>query len=187
MSPKSKAEEAQLEQQQPGQQNLIDDDDNEDLPPAYSMASPATIVSSTLPETRGDSFGRFLPGLPPVPFSAYVPANTKVSTDLSTTTVVDSKLCSSPQALAKFVQEQLLIPPMPEIRIKGTHKGWNGDEKDFDIRLNMMRYFLPRDGEKGLNYANLVSAGSSKRKFEGMTGVEQWAQAFCADQSADKR
>jgi hypothetical protein len=82
---------------------------------------------------------------------------------------------------------------VPEINFKGTHKGWNGDEVDFDIRLNLLRYFLPHAGEAGLGYTKLVSSGTGKKKFKlpenaaETNGVEQWAQAFCADPTLDKR
>ena len=151
------------------------------------------VSTSTSATARPATFGRTIPGLPSLDFTRYAPLDSKVSSDLRTTTIVDSALCKSPQALAKFLQEQITIPPVPEVNFKGIHKGCNGDEVDFDIRLNLLRYFLPRAGEAGLEYTKLVSSGTGKAKFklpENATetnGVEQWAQAFCADPALDKR
>jgi hypothetical protein len=161
--------------------------EEEDLPPAYSIS-----INTPQPQTPTEttsSFSRILPGLPNIPFAAYAPAGSQVSNDLQTTWLTDAALCKSPQALAKVISEQIAIPPIPEIRIKGSHDDWAAG-CDFDVRLNMMRYFLPRDGEPGLNFTKLVSNGKSKSKASGSTsetgGVDQWAKTFCADHSNDK-
>jgi hypothetical protein len=161
--------------------------EEEDLPPAYSISTnnqETTIEQNT-------SFSRIIPGLPNIPFAAYAPAGSEVSNDLQTTWIVDAALCKSPQALAKVIAEQISIPPIPEIRIKGSQDGseWTVG-RDFDIRLNMMRYFIPRDGEPAWNWAKLISNGKPKSKASGLNspigGVDQWAKAFCADHSNDK-
>ena len=172
-------------------QSSVERDDDEDLPPGYSMA-----LSTTNAAERPATFGRTIPGLPAADFSKYAPLGSKVSEDFGSTTIIDASLCKSPQALTKFLQEQLAIPPMPEIRIKGTHKlnsGWSDDEVDFDIRLNMVRYFLPRDGEQRLGYTTLVARGNGKLKSRAAAsatqanGVQQWAEAFCRENAIDKR
>lgn len=160
-------------------------DEAEDLPPAYSIAQ-----SSTTPIERPSNYGRLIPGVPSIQFAAYAPIDAKLSTDLGTKTIVDSTLCKSSQAFSKLLAEQIAIPPIPEIRIRGIHRGWSGDELDFDIRLNLMRYFLSRDGSVNSSYAKLISAGRKKSRLVDSpvddVGVEQWAKEFCGDSSQDK-
>lgn len=196
MAPSDKAALVQLDQVQHQQQDYVVNDEESDLPPAYSAhsLSPASSSASTSATARSQTFGHTIPGLPPLNFTHYSPLSSKVSSDHSTITIVDANLCKSPQALAKFLQEQISIPPLPEIRIKGVHKEWSKEQCDFDIRLNLLRYFLPREGDPFYTYTNLVSSGSGKAKLKissadnagGITGVEQWAQAFCADPATDK-
>jgi len=160
-------------------------DEAEDLPPAYSIAQ-----REAAPIERPSNYGRMIPGVPNLDFAAYAPVDAKLSTDLGTRTIVDATLCRSPQAFSKLLAEQIAIPPIPEIRIRGTHRGWSGDEVDFDIRLNLMRYFLPRDGSTNSSYTKLVSAGRKKSRLvdspvDGVR-VEQWAKEFCKDSSQDK-
>jgi hypothetical protein len=163
------------------------DDDIEDLPPAYSMP-----IASTAPPTPSPRAFKLIPGLPNLNFAAYAPATSSVSNDNTTVTFVDAQLCKSPQALAKFLTDQISIPPIPEIRIRGSHKGWSNEELDFDLRLNMLRYFVPPEGTNGLSYTRLVSQGSSKSPVQAgptapTSSVEQWAKVFCQEGGSEKR
>lgn len=156
----------------------------DDLPPAYSMPSPS---SSTV--ERPLTLGRTVPGLPNINFASYAPPGATASKCLSTINIIDSTACKSPQALAKLISDQIALPPVPEIHIRGSHKVWGLDEEDFNIRLNMTQYFLPRAGETGLSYSKLVSAGGKRKSplpESGASAIEVWAQAFCSDPAADK-
>jgi hypothetical protein len=63
--------------------------------------------------------------------------------------------------------------------------------EDFDIRLNMMTYFIPRDGSSSLHYTQLVSCGKGKASAfanqASSNGIEEWARSFCAVAASDKR
>jgi hypothetical protein len=156
-------------------------DDNDDLPPGYSMSAPAPDPAAL----RNAALGRMIPGnVPTVNFSAYAPLGSDVSTDLTTTQIVNPALCSSPQAFARVLAEQIALVPVPEIRVVGTHNQYGKTEVDFDIRINMMRYFLPKDGSPSLHYTQLQSAGKDRI---GTPGVEEWARSFCINPATDKR
>jgi len=161
-------------------------DEADELPPAYQDS----IAQTPIPVERPSNYGRLIPGVPNIQFAAYAPVDARLSTDLGTRTIVDATLCKSTQAFAKLLAEQIAIPPIPEIRIRGTHRGWSGDEVDFDIRLNMMRYFLPKDGSTNPSYTKLISAGRKKSRLVDAPldtdGVEQWAKEFCKSSSQDK-
>lgn len=163
---------------------VVPEDDLDDLPPAYTLPSP----SPSRPE-RTVALGRTVPGLPNVAFASYVPTGAHVSRDTVTISITDSALTKSPQAMAKFITEQIALPPMPEMRIVGTHKEWRQDKLDFDIRINMMRYFVPQNGSAGLSYSTLISGGGKKRTTpEGSAAaIQQWAQAFCDESAIEKR
>jgi len=105
-----------------------------------------------------------------------------VSSDLGTTTIIDAHLSKSPQALTRFLADQLVLPPIPEIRIRGTHRSWSTEEVDFDIRLNLLRYFT-RDGENPARRVNWESTKKQKRKSTKKKdeGVEAWAKEFATD------
>jgi hypothetical protein len=155
--------------------------DDDDLPPGYSMAAPPPDPA----QLRNAALGRMIPGIVPnINFAAYAPLGSEVSTDLTTTTIVNAALCSSPQAFAKTLAEQVALPPVPEVRIRGTHMKWGVEEVDFDIRLNMMRYFVPKDGSNNLHYTQMVSSGKTAiTNFS----IEEMARSFCGSTASDKR
>ena len=158
-------------------------DEQYDLPPAYS-----TTLDSSAPTGGPLSTARVVPGVPNIQFKAYTPPNSSASSDRSIITIVDTTLCKSPMALARLIEEQIALPPIPEIRITGMQNSM-GEGASFDIRLNMMRYFLPSDGQPGLTYTKLISCGKSKARasnFEDADEVEKWARIFCKDKSNEK-
>lgn len=172
------------ERAMPTHQDPLIDTRDDDLPPAYSAPLTPSAVSSP-PLNRSSTLIRATvpPGAPLLPFATYVLPEAVVSTDQSTTTLTDSSLCRSPQAFAKVLSEQVALVPVPEIRIRGTHSGRWTDELDFDIRLNMVRYFFP-EGRDVVKDIQLVKSG--RKKFAEGAGVEEWAKVFCKDSANDK-
>jgi hypothetical protein len=97
---------------------------------------------------------------------------------------VNQALCASPQAFAKVLTEQIALVPVPEVKIRGVHKEYGSEVIDFDLRVNMMRYFLPKDGGPSLHYTQLNTSGKDRIS---VSGIEEWARVFCTNSATDKR
>jgi hypothetical protein len=194
---------------QPPTPRAVIEVDDEELPPAYSTHEQSTAASTRSPAAPLASSSSSAPpnssqqrlsvssattvtpalrypapaGVPNLQWNAYVPPNSTVSSDLTTTTIVDANLSKSPQALARFLADQVLLPPIPEIRIKGTSRGY-ATAQDFDIRLNLLRYFTLNGGNAGRK-TTWDSTKKAKRKKKREDNVEAWAKDFVSD-SGDK-
>ncbi|KAL1885489.1 ATP-dependent RNA helicase [Paecilomyces lecythidis] len=159
-------------------------------PPPYS--SPVTAQPS-LGSNQQRPF-RYLsnnPSLPNLDYSKYQIPECTVSKD-GTIITYHRPLCSDGKALAQFIKEQAALPPLPYIRILG---GSPRDlQPDFDVRINMLRYFLPTRPSTRLNYLKLVEDG--QLAFRGKNtqtttpnaknGIEDWARRFCSENSSLK-
>ncbi|KAJ9307062.1 hypothetical protein DTO027B5_107 [Paecilomyces variotii] len=132
-----------------------------------------------------------IPSLPNLDYSKYQIPECTVSKD-GTITTNYRPLCSDATALAQFIREQAALPPLPYIRIVGLPPG--ASQPDFDVRINMLRYFLPTRSSTGWNYLKLVEDG--QLAFRGKNtqtttpntknGIEDWAKRFCAEKSSLK-
>lgn len=132
-----------------------------------------------------------IPSLPNLDYSKYQIPECTVSKD-GTITTNYRPLCSDATALAQFIREQAALPPLPYIRIVGLPPG--ASQPDFDVRINMLRYFLPTSSSTGWNYLKLVEDG--QLAFRGKNtqtttpntknGIEDWAKRFCAEKSSLK-
>lgn len=122
-------------------------------PPPYSSSSSRSAPIITSQPSRPN-----IPGIPDVDFSAYRAASGELSKDQSTITVA-SPMLQNPNTLAIFLRDQAALPPRPEIRIKGR----NAHQVHFDIRINMMAYFLPPNGTSSLSYLKATSSAGTKR------------------------
>ena len=79
----------------------------------------------------------------------------------------------------KFINQQAALPPKQAIRIIGTHQRHGSTDTDFDFRINMLRYFLPKPDEHALNYVRLptIAAGS----------LNTYARAFLQESARPKQ
>lgn len=154
----------------------------EDLPPAYSESSNAAGTASR-PITRT------VPGLPTVPFTSYTPKDCILSKDSSTISLSDVTLCSSTQDLQRWIVSQISLPPIPEIRIKGSHGWGGGTEIDFDIRLNMLRYIITPDHHQALVPKHVFTSIANKPKTSitpSSTEISRLATQFVQNTSSQK-
>lgn len=154
-------------------------------PPPYSSRTPSPPSSRT---TR-----ILAPGLPDLDYTKYaVPSSTesKDGVEVVTTNVA---LNTDPTALMRFIRDQISLPPLPYIRIVGSNSvcDSHGRTADFDIKLNMLRYFLgerSRDGGGvGWNYVKLGGEGElPPQKGGSPSSLGEWAQRYCSDNSPMK-
>ncbi|OJJ49919.1 hypothetical protein ASPZODRAFT_128495 [Penicilliopsis zonata CBS 506.65] len=159
-------------------------------PSAASSSSRRPLAASTIPT----------PWLPDLDFSRYSIADATVSKDGTTIVTTSPVLSHDSKALLRFIQDQASLPPLPYIRIVGTPPPGQS-RPDFDIKLNMLRYFLPRqqtnssttNSTSNWNYVRLV--GENELAFRGKStqtttptvkSLEQWAWKFCNEKSSVK-
>jgi hypothetical protein len=154
-------------------------DDNDVQPPMYSGPSNPPPAS---PNTQPPSL--LVPGLPPLSFASYAPPGSAQSRDAASVRINNPKWCSSLESFTRAVYEQIALPPRPEVHIVGNPGEWGQPTRGFDIRLNMTRYFLPRDGQNGLSYVKARALPSSPSTAD--VGLQESIQAFFADPSRPK-
>jgi hypothetical protein len=158
-------------------------------PPAYSEVS-IPIVSRPAPNQHRQRLAA-TPGLPTADILSYRPAEATLSSDESIVTIQDELLASNKDALAAFISAQAALPPRAQIRITGYQDGFSGP--DFDIRINMMSYFL-QPGSASWNFVKLVEP--REMAFRGSTtktidphvdgGLAEWTKKFCKSQTTAK-
>jgi hypothetical protein len=167
--------------------------DNEyDGLPGYSEVS----TTSTINLSQAVTWHKRLlntPGLPPVDILQYLPGNATLSADKKTITVCDQNLCNDPAALAAFISVQAALPPRPQIRITGTTIGPHVRGADFDIRIDMMRYFMRPRGQAQWNFVKTVEQGEMAFRGEAAKtqkphefSTQEWATRFCKSSAANK-
>jgi hypothetical protein len=176
--------------------NLIDNDiaiSHE--PPPYSSSS--TTLLNVRPTTTTVS-----PSLPRIDYSKYLIPEATISKDGTTISTYHPGFTSSPQALTKFIQEQAALPPLPYIHIVGKWTDMHATEPDFDLKINMLPFFISSDSQRGIsangsgggsswNYVKLVS--DTEMAFRGKNnqtltpnakgGLYEWASRFCKEHS----
>ena len=90
------------------------------------------------------------PGAPPIDYSAYLPTlphPARLSEDQRTITTTLPP--SYPlEALTALVRTQAELPPRPALRVKGSQGGRNGAKADFDVWIDLTRWFLAGDMER---------------------------------------
>lgn len=157
--------------------------DEYDHPPGYSEPVRNESYNPSQPPIIST------PGMSELDYTQYLPPGSFLSKDKSTVTVVHPDLTTNPKALLKFITVQASLPPKPHIRITGSFSS----SIDFDIQLNMMRYFMPPTSSRW-NYVKLVEP--SELAFRGSTvktvtphmdsGIDGWATRFCRDAAQGK-
>lgn len=133
------------------------------------------------------------PGLPDLDYTKYAVPNCTESKDGVEVVTTDVALNTDPAALTRFIRDQVSLPPLPYVRIVGSNSVCDsyGRTADFDIKLNMLRYFLgerSRDGGGvGWNYVKLGGEGELPVQKEGSpSSLGAWAQRYCNDNCAVK-
>jgi hypothetical protein len=158
----------------------------DDTLPDYSENSRATG-----PPTSTWSQQQLLatPGLSNVDVLAYLPSNATLSPDHTTVTVRDKQLVTVPAALASFIMAQASLPPRPILRIEGSEFGYT----KFDLKIDMMRYFVRERNEPALNYIKLVDINETASRGESSVSVEphydtliEWAHKFIESPTGNK-
>jgi hypothetical protein len=173
---------AQLEKA--GSSNELDRHDNQDdTLPSYSecaTGSPTSTWSQQLHTT---------PGLPNIDILAYLPSNATLSADHKTITVRDKQLVTVPAALTSFIMAQASLPPRPILHIKGSEFGYTR----FDLKIDMMRYFVRNGNEPAMNYVKLVEKNETAFRGESNVSVEphcdtliEWAHKFVESSARNK-
>lgn len=164
----------------------------EDHPPPYTSAT-----GRSPPEPQPT------PGLPDLAYTKYPIRNSTLSKDRTEAVTTNAALNSDPAALARFLRDQASLPPLPCVRLVGSCAAAeaHGKRVDFDVRVNMLRYFLPPVGEAGArwNYVRLareerarfaaggrILSSSSPRLLVVGKSLEDWAERYCKDNTAFK-
>lgn len=164
-------------------------------PPPYSSSTTTLLNARPSPAT-------IPPCLPRVDYSRYLIPEATVSKDGSTISTYHPGFTSSPQALTKFIQEQAALPPLPYIHIVGKWTEMHATEPDFDLKINMLPFFISSDSQRGItvdgsggssswNYVKLVT--ENEMAFRGKNnqtltptvkgGLYEWASRFCKEHS----
>lgn len=175
---------------QAASQSLVDHEEtNGTEPPPYS----SPVVPTIHDQPRSSRYPRSIPWLPNLDYSKCSIPDCKVSKDGAVIATYHPSLSSDPRALARFIQEQAALPPLPYIHIVGRSRETMMQPPDFDIKLNMLWYFVPTQSN-GWNYLKLVS--DNEPAFRGKNtptttpavkgGLEDWARRFCSESSSQK-
>lgn len=162
-------------------------------PPPYS--SPVVLPTTVHDQPRSSRYPRSIPSLPNLDYSKYLIPDCTVSKDGTTIATYHPSFSTDPRALTRFIQEQASLPPLPYIHIVGgSREAVMMQQPDFNIKLNMLRYFVPTQSN-GWNYLRLV--GDNEIAFRGKHtqtttpvvkgGIEDWARRFCNESSSQKR
>ena len=129
------------------------------------------------------------PGLPNANILAYLPSNATLSSDETTVTIHDERLVTVPAALAAFIAAQAALPPRPILRIAGSEAG----NTNFNLRIDMMRYFVRERDEQAWNYIKIVGRNEIAFRGESSMSVEphcdtllEWAQRFVESSAGNK-
>jgi hypothetical protein len=157
----------------------------DDTLPGYSENSRATGP----PSSTWSQQLLATPGLPNVNVLAYLPSNATLSPDHTTVTVRDKRLVTVPAALASFIMAQASLPPRPILRIEGSEFGFT----KFDLKIDMMRYFVRERNEPALNYVKLVDINETASRGESSVSVKphcdtliEWAHKFVESPTGNK-
>jgi hypothetical protein len=179
--------------------NLIDGDVTiSHEPPPYSSSS-STILNVHLPTPVVS------PSLPQIDYSKYLIPKATVSKDGSTISTYHPGFISSPQELTKFIQQQATLPPLPYIHIVGRWAEVPSAAPDFDLKINMLPFFIAPNSQRAVdmnegggggswNYVKLVA--ENDMAFRGKNnqslipnvkgGLYEWASRFCKEPSNQK-
>lgn len=179
----------QVEKMGPSDDILSDDSKEQhhqdDTLPGYSensrtTGSPTSIGIQQLLAT---------PGLPNINFLAYLSSNATLSSDCTTVTVRDPRLVTVPAALASFIEAQAALPPRPVLHIVGSANG----NTEFDLKIDMMRYFVRGRDEPAWNYVEMVDRNEVAYRGESSVSVTphcdtllEWAQKFVESSAGNK-
>jgi len=72
-------------------------------------------------------------------YDKYSPPQSSLSEDKTTVTCGGPQLLQDATALADLIDEQILLPPKPIVRVRGTYgANYGADKIDFDLALNLM-------------------------------------------------
>lgn len=176
----------------------------EEHPPPYSSPTTSTSPASQQHHQQPQNP---TPGLPNLPFTKYPIPSCTLSKDSTEVVTKDTVLNTDPTSLTRFLRDQSSLPPLPYIRIVGNSQASDGYTKkvDFDIKVNMLRYFLPgsqisSDTGGRWNYVKLEEAGEARRRNEKpssssssssssskLRSLEEWSMRYCNDMTALKR
>lgn len=129
------------------------------------------------------------PGLPNVNFLAYLPSKATLSSDHTTVTIRDKQLVTIPTALTTFILAQAALPPRPILHIKGLITG----NAEFDLKIDMMRYFVRKGNESAWNYVKLVDINEVASRGESSVSVKphcdtmlEWSRKFVESSASNK-
>ena len=147
-------------------------------PPPYS-ATTQDVISTTSLNLRTDA----IPGLPTLPWSDYRPPGSTIeSKELATVRMSSPSITTSVSDFVRFINQQASLPPKQAIRIVGQHQRYTVTETDFDFRLDLLRYFLPKEGSLALNYVRVPTKMSG-----GGQSLQDYAKTFLADVTRPKQ
>lgn len=141
---------------------------SEDLPPYSTSEVPSSSNAITARPT--------IQGNPKLDFSAYRAASGELSKDQLTITV-SSPMLQNANPLITFLKAQAALPPRPGIRIKGKHSS----QTDFDLRINMMAYFLPPNEGPPLSYLKATPSTRTERSARQDDLLRTVAAAYSAE------
>ncbi|CAG8951805.1 hypothetical protein HYFRA_00005609, partial [Hymenoscyphus fraxineus] len=171
----------------------VQQDEGSHKPPPYS--GPATPVPPTIQTLESQQApqrqAQQSTGIPKLDYSLYIPQTFTLSEDQTTITSHDKQLNTQRTSLLSLVQRLSSVPPKPEIRIIGKSTG--AEIVDFDLRLNMMRLFVPDDERQRMNYIHVMPPGENgwrgktKKSTEpALEGLESWVRRYCEDDTVAK-
>lgn len=153
--------------------------DEKDPPPVYS-ANEASSSSRSEPVPLQSPRPDF--SLYGIPKSVMVTATERM--------VTDPDLCNDPQALARFCEIQLSLPPLPLVRIRSRLRA----PSTFDITLDLLP-LIYRPAPVAWNYITVLNKGEDEfrsdathsRQLEVSPELLEWIRIFCEDPAPLKR
>ena len=156
-----------------------------DAPPSYTIAQTSAPLTSLVRPISVQTTT--------IPFDAYFPPHSTLSSDQLTVTTMLPSLTSDAQALVRLIQEQASLPPRPLVKIRGQHSEYGAsygpDKVDFDLTLDLTGLLGENGGAVEVVPAEKVRIGKSEKTLDRQYGVglEEWAAKFCNDAHGSKR
>lgn len=146
--------------------------------------SSSALIGSN--DTSSQRSAQTFAGLPKVDYRQYSPPLFQLSQDCTTLSSRTTHLATNAKDLAAFMRSQALVPPKPQVHVKGTRR----TTVDFDIRVNLMGLLVPEDPRQRIDYVRCVGdddlalRGGQKPALiprVGDGGLEEWCRLFVED------